>query len=74
MKLLDHGLPLGYLIDVRRRIVEQLAKSETPGDPEFRGFLQELAVLQQAIAAVEAVIAEKDQEPLRKVRPPASSP
>lgn len=57
MKELDHGLPLNYLKGERYRLVDQLGKIDPPTLDELR----EVAIIQQAIAAVEAVIIEKDR-------------
>lgn len=55
----DYGIPLSYLRIERRRLVEQLAELKHLPTAEQ---LQVIASLQIAIAAAEAVIAEKDKE------------
>lgn len=58
LKLLDHGLPIGFLKERRR----ELAEAMMGDDPPTLAQLQELAVYHQAIAALEAVKGEMDQE------------
>jgi hypothetical protein len=58
-RLTDHGLPLISLKELRRELV--LAWGKSP-DVLNRDTLHEIATVQQAIEAVEAVIADLDAE------------
>lgn len=60
--ILDKGLPLSYLKGRRRDIIAAWATIDTP---PTAAQLQEVATLQQVIAAVEAVIADDDIDDYR---------
>jgi hypothetical protein len=55
----DHGLPLVQLTEQRRELVMALMGRE---DPIPKRLIAEIAALQQAIAAVVAVIVDLDAE------------
>ena len=55
----DHGLPLVQLTEQRRELVMALMGRE---DPIPKDLIAEIAALQQAIAAVAAVIVDLDAE------------
>ncbi len=59
IKLPDHGIPLSYLKEERRQLVESLADLAHPPTAKQ---IQEIAAMHLAILAAEAVIAEKDAE------------
>lgn len=58
-RLSDHGLPLVSLKEFRRELVLDWGRSR---DVRNRDTLHEIATVQQAIEAVEAVIADLDAE------------
>jgi len=58
-ELLDHGLPLVSLKEQRRELVAALRGRNAPLSPEK---IAEIAAVQQAIAAIEAVICDLDAE------------
>jgi hypothetical protein len=55
----DHGLPLVQLKEQRRELVVALVGCK---DPISRGQIAQIALLQHAIAAMEAVIVDLDAE------------
>ena len=60
-QLEDHGLPLVQLKEQRRDLVVALRGRPGPG-PLSKQHISEIAAIQQAIAAVEAVMVDLDAE------------
>ena len=65
-ELLDHGLPLVSLKEQRRDLVAALRGRNAPLP---RDKIAEIAAVQQAIAAIEAVICDLDAEVAAVERP-----